>query len=196
MTTKYLERLKSVIIELYLPSIVLLGILAAFYFALGFALKTQTPVRIVEIDMEPWWTTSMYPALFAGDVVFVEGISPSDLQVGDVILFTRPYSDKVIIHRIIEIFGTGDSRSFRTKGDHNPVADGYVVKRSDLVGRWTGVKVQFVGLPVLLAQTDGGRLIVISLLVVITLYSLLVEEESPKEVKEDPPPGQQELQLV
>lgn len=181
MTSKYLERLKSVIIDLYLPSVVLLAILAVFYFALGFALKTQTPLRIVEIDMEPWWTTSMYPALFAGDVVFIEGISPSGLKVGDVILFTRPYSDKVIIHRIVEISETSDSRLFRTKGDHNPVSDGYLVKPSDLVGRWAGIKVQFIGLPVLLAQTDTGRLVVISLLVIITLYSLLVEEERPKE---------------
>ncbi len=184
---RFLDKLKTVLIELYLPSFVLLLIIAVMYFGLGFAVGTPTPLRIIEIDMQPWWETSMYPALWAGDVILVEGVNPANLKVGDVILFKRPYTDKIIIHRVIEIVGVGDTRSFRTKGDNNVVADSYLVKPSDIVSRWTGLKIQFVGLPILLAQTDQGRIVVVALLIIITLYSLLIEEGPSKTEQPEAP---------
>lgn len=181
--SKLLNRVRAIFFELYLPSIIFVLIIIGCYFVLALVLNTPTPLRIVEIDMQPWWETSMYPALMAGDIIVVEGIDWRELKVGDVILFKRPYGDKIIVHRIIEILDEGGSIVFRTKGDNNLYPDFYLVRSSDLVGRWTGVKVQFIGLAILLAQTEIGRMVIIGLLILLTIQSIFTQEtqkESPE----------------
>jgi signal peptidase len=61
-----------------------------------------------------------------GSLVLDEVVPVEELRVGDVITYTPPAGDHLITHRISWIGrdATG-ARVFRTKGDANPVADGW-----------------------------------------------------------------------
>jgi len=74
-----LRALATLVLELLLPVLAFFGAL----YAMRFALRTEHPVLIVAIDMPVWYETSMYPVLTAGDVVFMEGVPPEEINVGE-----------------------------------------------------------------------------------------------------------------
>lgn len=154
--------------EILLPVLLFFGAL----YLMKIALRTEHPVLIVAVDMPVWYQTSMYPVLTAGDVVFMEGMPPEEIKVGDVIAFYKPYGgEDLIIHRVVSIIkDESGSVYFRTKGDFNWREDPYLVPAGNVVGRWTGLKLQFLGLVVLAAQTTLVKaLIILALLAMIAL---------------------------
>lgn len=81
---------------------------------------------------------SMIPVLNVGDVVIVGKVQPNMIKIGDVIEYKRKESnDQVIsvLHRVIEINGTGDNKTFITKGDANNAADPAPVPPANVVGK-------------------------------------------------------------
>ena len=93
-----------------------------FYQGLAFATGTSMPIVSVVSD-------SMEPILHRGDLLFV--LNSEDPQVGDIVIYQRSDVKYTIVHRIIEINEDG----YITKGDNNPTADPYVVKREQIVGK-------------------------------------------------------------
>jgi signal peptidase len=55
-----------------------------------------------------------------GSLVLDDVVPVAHLKVGDVITYLPPRGDHLVTHRIVSI---GPGRTFRTKGDANPVAD-------------------------------------------------------------------------
>jgi signal peptidase len=91
---------------------------------------------------------SMHPALQAGDVAVIQEVSPTEIQVGDVVRFQ--YQGVHVVHRVIEVRQTQEGLIFITQGDANnqidpPVPadriDGKVVFVIRKVG-WIGIKVK------------------------------------------------------
>jgi signal peptidase len=78
-----------------------------------------------------------------GSLVLDEVVPVDELRVGDVITYMPPAGDHLITHRIAWIGrdASGD-RLFRTKGDANPVADGWTFR----LDRPTQARVR-VGIP-------------------------------------------------
>jgi len=65
-----------------------------------------------------------------GDLLIVIGTKLSDLKVGDVIVFDANQGYPVV-HRIVKI----EKNGFRTKGDHNPVEDPWIVTPDNIHGK-------------------------------------------------------------
>src|SRR5690349_6684253 len=59
---------------------------------------------------------SMEPNIHTGSVVVSTAVDPSTLKVGDVITFIRPGDSESVTHRIIQIKGSTQGKSFVTKG--------------------------------------------------------------------------------
>jgi signal peptidase I len=64
---------------------------------------------------------SMEPGIHKGALVLVESVSPSAVQVGDVITFQQ--YDQTTTHRVIALSQIAQGHVFTTKGDANVVAD-------------------------------------------------------------------------
>jgi signal peptidase I len=66
--------------------------------------------------------TSMLPTLETGDLVVIEHVPASSIQVGDIIVYNPPCASEgfSVIHRVVNITSSG---SFITKGDNNPGTD-------------------------------------------------------------------------
>ena len=64
---------------------------------------------------------SMYPTLKAGELGHVEKCSPKDLKIGDIVIFKA--HDKLVAHRLIDIFQQNEAQIFFAKGDKNHYKD-------------------------------------------------------------------------
>lgn len=92
-------------------------------------------------------TGSMTPNIYKGDVVIVEKLNEKDilnLKVGDILVFHR--DDKIVVHRIYEIYSSGQETFFKTKGDHNKDPDGYLIETSEVIGT-VKFKIRYIGYP-------------------------------------------------
>ena len=110
-------------------TIILLCLLAA---ALTYRLSGRVvPFLVVE-------SGSMYPILKVGDVIMISSVRPEDLRVGDVIVYYKPGTSQLIVHRIVKIARSG----VYTKGDANPGIDFWCpIPYENIVGRWNGLKI-------------------------------------------------------
>jgi signal peptidase len=83
----------------------------------------------------------MEPVFYRGDVVVIEKtnflgfqeINPSDLKVGDIIIYSATWFPEPVIHRIISIKKGSDGKTYYvTKGDNNAQADPSMVSTSQV----------------------------------------------------------------
>ena len=120
--------------------------------------------------------TSMEPELRAGDLIFVEEVPPSQIKVGDIIVYTIPSMVReaynypaVVAHRVIEIY-TERGISFRTKGD-NTGEDPFTVRAQDLKGA-ISKQIPYLGFPLLFFQSQQGMIFVIAALALLPSISI------------------------
>ncbi len=121
-----------------------------FWYGLSFVFRTENPILAVA-------SGSMEPLLYAGDLILIEGVeNAADIhtatkdsdQPGDIIVFYRYYgqNNALIVHRAVEkTLNSDGTYSFKTWGDNNNWPDGELVKESDVVGRYLGIKVPWLG---------------------------------------------------
>lgn len=103
-----------------------------------------------------------------GDLVFTKEVQFEDVEVEDVLTFTKQGSEKWFSHRVVEINTV--EKAFRTKGDHNNVIDPGYTSFDAVVGR-VEKKIPLVGfLPLALSATWGK-------VVLVAIYVLYIAVE-------------------
>lgn len=109
------EKLKSTFLTLLLLCLIIIFGNQVIKFVLG----TSSPFDVVV-------SSSMKPTLNVGDLLIVHGVDPSQLKIGDIIVFHSPVNPKdLIVHRIIKIVYNNGTYYFGTKGDANYMPDEY-----------------------------------------------------------------------
>lgn len=123
----------------------------------------------------PVFGTSMQPEIQVGSLLFIEEVSPSDVKVGDVIVFTvsplvrEAYNyPPVIAHRVIQVYTKDYGTIFRTKGD-NSGEDPFTVRPQDLKGK-VGQQIPYLGFPLLFFQSQQGLIFIIIGLFLLAIY--------------------------
>jgi len=76
---------------------------------------------------------SMSPALRLGDVAIASKVTPDVIGERDIIVFQQ--GETRVIHRVVDIQGSGDSKQFITKGDANSVPDAAPVSPEQVKGK-------------------------------------------------------------
>jgi len=96
-------------------SLLIIGaILLALNTVLPKLLGTEIPLAVVS-------SYSMEPALHVGDLLVIVGVKPSDIKVGDIIVY-KSYKEP-IVHRVINVKIVNGVYRFLTKGDANTHPD-------------------------------------------------------------------------
>ena len=120
--------------------------------------------------------TSMEPEFKAGDLIMIEEVSPSDIGVGDVIVYTVPpmvreaYNYPVTVaHRVVRVDTTERGITFRTQGDNAGGEDPFMVRVQDLKGQ-VSKRIPYLGFPLLFMQSDYGLMFTIVALSLLALY--------------------------
>jgi len=120
--------------------------------------------------------TSMEPEFKPGDLILIEELSPSEVKVGDVIVYTVPpmvrdaYNYPVVVaHRVVKVFTSERGTTFRTQGDNAGGEDPFMVRPEDLKGQVSG-RIPKLGFPLLFMQSDFGLIFIIIALCLLALY--------------------------
>ena len=125
----------------------------------------SAPVRFLTIAGH-----SMEPVITNADIIAViPSVDPDELEVGDILVYTRDNGEKTItiVHRIIAI----DESGIATKGDSNDKADSDMVKPADIIGIFW-FKIPHLGSFIRFANTDTGYL---SLILIPAAILIIIE---------------------
>lgn len=80
------------------------------------------------------YSGSMQPALHVGDIVIIDKVETSSIQVGDIIqMITK--DNITLVHRVVEKSETGNGITFITKGDANDDPDIEPVLEQNVLGK-------------------------------------------------------------
>lgn len=114
--------------------VLILLIIALLIFVVGSNVAGRT---VFIFGRTPAWvmTPSMEPTIPARSYILVKKVEASEVNVGDVIVFSSDDPDlkgALNTHRVIEI--RGDHAEFVTKGDANSVNDAYTAKAEKILG--------------------------------------------------------------
>jgi len=120
---------------------------------------------------------SMKPAIKKGDLVFTKEVKFEEVEVDDVLTFTKDGSERWFSHRVVKIKET--EKSFRTKGDNNNAEDPGYTSFDNVVGR-AEKKLPLVGFIPMALSTVWGKVI----LVIIYAVYIAVEIENFRHKKE------------
>ena len=120
---------------------------------------------------------SMEPELQAGDLILIEEVDPSEVKVGDIIVFTIPAAVReyynyppIVAHRVLKIreLEKTEGVTFRTKGD-NTGEDPFTVRPQDIRGQ-VSQQIPYLGLPFLFFQSQQGLIFIVLSLSLLTFY--------------------------
>jgi signal peptidase I len=79
---------------------------------------------------------SMEPAIMTGDVVVVRSTRPTQVRLGDVVMFRDVRNpDRLITHRVRGLRFSGPRAAFVTKGDANTEVERWKVARNGWIAR-------------------------------------------------------------
>ena len=122
----------------------------------------------------PIFGSSMEPTLQSGSLMIIEPMDPSEIEVGDIVVFNVPRIVReyynypaVIAHRVVKISKEAGF-TFRTKGD-NTGEDPFSTRASDIRGR-VGRLIPHLGLPLLFFQSQQGMIFVIVALSLLAFF--------------------------
>jgi signal peptidase I len=116
-----------------------------FWYGLRFAFRTEYPILAVA-------SGSMEPVLYAGDLIFVEGVqnfsdihaAPKDADPpGDILVYQG--ARELIVHRAIDKRVVDGRYTFIIHGDANPDGANEHVDEDRIVGRYIEFKVPWLG---------------------------------------------------
>jgi len=137
---------------------------------LRLGLNADSPLMVVS-------SGSMIPTLNVGDIIIVRGVDPQTVTMGTIIIFHSPVDYEMpIVHRVIAIDHQGNGLFFETKGDNNPVADGWRVPAKNLMGVYVA-KVPYVGL--LSLELRGPLGITVIILLIALIIAIEYRESKP-----------------
>jgi signal peptidase I len=136
---------------------------AALVFALAAALLVLVPA-LIGWQRYAIVSGSMTGTYDKGSLVLDEVVPVSDLKVGDVITYMPPAGDHMITHRIAWIgHDPAGARLFRTKGDANPVADGWTFTLDQPTQARVRLGVPYVGYALAALGRRDVRMLLIAL---------------------------------
>lgn len=134
-------------------------------------------------------TESMEDYILAGDLIIVEEVDPTTLNIGDVITFFDPIGNgtTTVTHRIIDIVNDETGLWFQTKGDNNNIPDREFVESSAVVGIYV-FRIPYIANIALFMQSVPGLIICIFVpLAAFVAYDLIrrMQFEKKKDQERD-----------
>jgi signal peptidase I len=91
-----------------------------------------------EVDKQEFKDFRFTNGLNKGDILFITGVKPEKIEIGDVIVF-QATQETPIIHRVIDIRKEGENYIFSTIGDNNngQLVSERSIQEGQLIGRAT-----------------------------------------------------------
>lgn len=94
---------------------------------------------------------------------------PCEIELYDILAYKND-DGFTIIHRVVAIDGDGDGVRYTMRGDANDLNDDYRPAFSDVVGKYSGDNVEYLGAVVLFIQSGAGLITVAGLVILILIW--------------------------
>lgn len=107
-------------------------------------------------EMKTVLSGSMEPELQTGSIIIIEQTDKNKLKAGDIITFATK-ENILVTHRIIESTESG----YITKGDSNNGVDINPVTPKNIIGKYSGVTIPYVGYVMFFVNTKLGGLLLL-----------------------------------
>ncbi len=179
---KLARLLRKDYVQTVIMVIITIVIVIVFWYGLRAAFRTENPLLAVA-------SGSMEPVLYKGDLILIEGVenafeinvaSKDDIPPGDIIVFHKPnYNPDLIVHRAVGN-GTDTSYYLITQGDANTGQDGWRVRESDIVGKYTGAKVPLLGHIALFFEPFEVKVAFVLLWIILLIILELIPQSRKK----------------
>lgn len=106
---------------------------------------------------------SMEPGIKTGSIIAVKtGGDMERFKEGDVITF-KEEDNKLITHRVTEVMNNGKQVLYRTKGDNNDSEDMNPVLSNNVVAKYTGITVPYLGYFIDFTKSKNGSVLLLIL---------------------------------
>lgn len=128
---------------------------------------------------------SMDPIFKTGSIILVEKLEDTEnLKQGDIISFQQE-DNKIVTHRIIEVVNNSNGVFYRTKGDANEEPDINGVLPANVVAKYSGITIPFIGYFLNFASSPVGTgLLLIIPGILLIIYSVISIRKAIKEIEE------------
>jgi signal peptidase len=115
---------------------------------------------------------SMEPTFMTGSVIAVKPVeNAANLKKDDIITF-KESEDKLITHRIVEVNKSGNQTMYVTKGDNNRSKDSSPVIAQNVVAKYSGFSIPYVGYFLDYAKSKNGTALLLILPgILLLIYS-------------------------
>ncbi|ARK28920.1 signal peptidase I SipW [Halalkalibacter krulwichiae] len=115
---------------------------------------------------------SMEPEFKTGSIIAVKpGGDMTRFQEGDVITFMES-AEKLITHRVVGVKQSGEHVMYETKGDNNNAPDSSLVLSENVIAKYEGFTIPYVGYVGNFAQSkEGAALLLILPGLLLLIYS-------------------------
>ena len=111
------------------------------------------------------------------DIIHLEKINdPNKLQIYDVICYYNEKEQRNIIHRIVDTEIQNGELVYVTRGDANSKNDTYKPTYDEVVGRYTGKKIDGIGIFIIFLQSGAGIITIISLVYCLVMIDRNAEK--------------------
>lgn len=101
-------------------------------------------------------------------IVLERADAPEEIGLYDIIAYKND-EGLTIIHRVVAIEGDGEDLRYITRGDANGADDEYHPVFSDVLGKYSGKHVEYLGIAVLFIQSYTGLITVIALVILLII---------------------------
>jgi|SRR5699024_610728 len=153
---------------------ILIYIILLFIIILIFSSKlTSGDTNLFGYQLKSVLSGSMEPNIKTGSIIAINSdIDKKKLTEGDVITFSGD-NNSVVTHRIAEI--PKDDKQYITKGDANNANDLNPVPPENVIGKYTGFTIPFVGYLLGFTSSDFGIILFLIIPgIILTSYSVVV----------------------
>lgn len=112
--------------------------------------------QILGYQLKSVLSGSMEPTFQTGSIIAVKPVEdPSKLVKDDVITFTQQ-DGNIVTHRIVDVIKKEEQTMFQTKGDNNEDADTQPVLSQNIVAKYTGTTIPYLGYFIDFAKSSKG----------------------------------------
>lgn len=128
---------------------------------------------------------SMETKIKIGDLVIVKDTDYREIKENDIIAFRQ--DNVVITHRVVNVNNDNGKISFKTKGDNNNVQDDFIVKSSDLEGKYV-LRVAKLGNYFMFLSKPLGMIVIFFGIIIISgifYFTTFTETEEDKKLRKE-----------
>ncbi|MED1438492.1 signal peptidase I [Aeribacillus composti] len=117
---------------------------------------------------------SMEPSIQTGSVIVVKPEKETEkYKEGDIITFQAD-ENVFVTHRIIKVVKNGNEVMYQTKGDNNEEADSELVLSKNVVAKYTGITIPYIGYFMNFVNSKQGSVILLIIPgIILFSYSLI-----------------------